>query len=129
MKSLRGMQKLSILVIPLVVLIFSALACGGEAATPTPTSTPTPAALFLNVTSPEDESTVSTGNVTVSGSTIPGAVVSVSVDDNTWIADVDQNGNFQAVVPLEAGPNLIEVVASDQQGNEQSSSISIIYVT
>ena len=99
MKSFRDMRKLAILLIPLVVLMFSALACGGKAAIPT--STPTPAALFLKVTSPEDESTVSTGNVTVSGSTIPGAVVSVSVGDNTVIADIDQNGNFQAVVPLE----------------------------
>jgi hypothetical protein len=134
MKSFRDMRKLSIVLIPLVMLVltFSALACAGKGATPTPTPTPTPistpapAALFLNVTSPEDESTVNTANVTVSGSTIPGAVVSVSVGDNTVMADVDQDGNFQAVVPLEEGPNQIDVAASDQQGNEQSSTVSVM---
>lgn len=130
MKSLRGMRKLTIVSIPLIVfvLIFGALACAGKGATPTPapTATPTPPALFLKVTAPEDESAVSTGNVTVSGVTIPGAVVSVSVGNNTVIADVDQNGNFQAVVPLEEGPNQIDVVASDLQGNEQSSTVTVM---
>jgi hypothetical protein len=44
------------------------------------------------------------------------------------IANVDQNGNFSVTVNLEEGPNLIEVVASDQLGNEKSSSIAVIYV-
>jgi hypothetical protein len=60
--------------------------------------------------------------------TIPGAVVSVSIDDIVEIANVDQNGNFSVTVNLEEGPNLIEVVASDQLGNEKSSSIAVIYV-
>lgn len=118
------MRKLAIALIPFTaVLIFSAFACGGEAATPTPAST----ALFLKVTSPQDQSTVSTANVTVSGSTIPDAVVSISVDDSIVIADVDQNGNFQAVVTLEEGPNFIEVDASDPLGNQVSASVSIVY--
>ena len=128
------MRKLAMVLISLVliVLVSSVLACAGKGPTPTstPTSTstpaPTPAALFLRVTSPEDESAVSTGNITVTGSTIPGAVVSVSVGDNTVMADVDQNGNFRAVVPLEEGPNQIVVVASDQQGNEQSSTVTVM---
>ena len=130
MKSLSGMRKLTIVLIPLAVLalMLGALACAGKGATPTatPTTTVTPTALFLQVTSPEDESTVSTGNVTVTGSTIPGAVVSVSVGNNTVMADVDQNGNFQAVIALEEGPNQIDVVASDQLGNEQSANVTVM---
>jgi len=123
------MRKLTIVLIPLIVLVLmlGAFACGKEA-TPTPTPTPTPAALFLEITSPVDESTVSTGNVTVSGSTIPGAVVSISIDDSTVIADVDPNGNFQTVVPLEEGPNFIEVIASDPLDNQVSDNVTIVYI-
>jgi len=119
------MRKLTIVLIPLIVLVLmlGAFACGKEA-----TPTPTPAALFLEITSPADESTVSTGNVTVSGSTIPGAVVSISIDDSTVIADVDPNGNFQTVVPLEEGPNFIEVIASDPLDNQVSDNVTIVYI-
>jgi len=139
------MRRLVIVLILLIVLVLvlGAFACTGKqaipapsstptptsiaAATPTPpTSTATPAALFLKVTSPEDQSAVSTASIQVSGSTIVGAVVSVSVNDNTQMADVDQNGNFQVTVPLEEGPNQIDVVASDQEGNEQSSTITVM---
>jgi len=44
------------------------------------------------------------------------------------IADVDQDGNFSVTVNLEEGPNIIEVVASDQLGHEKSYSIAVIYV-
>jgi hypothetical protein len=134
------MRKLVIVLIPLiVVLALGAFACAGEGTTPTvsptpalthtavPTATPASTALFLKVTSPQDQSTVSTANVTVSGSTIPGAVVSVSVDDSVVIADVDQSGNFQAVVTLDEGPNFIEVDASDSLGNQVSANLSVVY--
>lgn len=117
------MRKLTMVLIPLIVLILvlGAFACGKGA-------TPIPTALFLQITSPADESTVSTQNVTVSGKTIPSVVVSVSADDNTVIADVDQNGNFEAVVQLEEGPNYIEVIASDPLDNQVSDNITIVYI-
>ena len=149
------MRRLVIVLITLIVLalMLGAFACTGKQATPAPSSTPastsiaaatpaptpilaatpapststaTPAALFLTVMSPQDESAVSTSSIQVTGSTIVGAVVSVTVNDNTQMADVDQNGNFQATVPLEEGPNQIDVVASDQQGNEQSANITVM---
>jgi len=96
--------------------------------THTYTPTPTPTVLLLQITQPIDGAQVSTSAVLVIGKTIPGAVVSVSIDDIVEIANVDQNGNFSVTVNLEEGPNLIEVVASDQLGNEKSSSIAVIYV-
>jgi hypothetical protein len=84
--------------------------------------------LLLEITQPKDGAQVSTGSITVSGKTIPGAVVSAAIDDTVAIADIDQDGNFSVTVNLEEGPNLIEVVASDQLGNEKSSSIAVIYV-
>ena len=96
--------------------------------TPTAKQTPTPTVLLLQITQPIDGAQVSTSAVLVTGKTIPGAVVSVSIDDIVEIANVDQNGNFSVTVNLEEGPNLIEVIASDLQGNEKSSTIAVIYV-
>lgn len=96
--------------------------------TPKPTSTVTPAALFLEIIQPVDGVQVRTSAIPVICKTIPSAVVSVSVDDNVEIANVDENGNFSVMVTLEEGPNIIEVIASDLQGNEKSSTVTVIYV-
>ena len=98
--------------------------------TPTPTATPipSPAALSLTVTEPQDESVVDTLNITVSGKTTPGAVVSVSVNDNVDMANVGSDGAFSLAVTLEEGPNSIEIIASDQTGNEMSSMLSVVYI-
>lgn len=123
----------------LIVLVILALGititgCAGEEISPTatpstsPTPTPIATALFLTVTEPLDGAQVSTNSVLVAGTTSPGAVVSVMFDDEVIVADVDQNGGFSATVTLEEGPNFIEVVASDQRGNEKSSVLAVIYV-
>ena len=52
----------------------------------------------------------------------------IEEDGNTETANVDQKGNLQVVIPLKDDANLIEVVASDQQGNERSSTVTVIYV-
>lgn len=96
--------------------------------TPKPTSTVTPTALFLEIIQPVDGIQVRTSAIFVIGKTIPSAVVSISADDNLEIANVDENGNFSAMVTLEEGPNFIEVIASDQQGSEKSSIVTVIYV-
>jgi len=79
--------------------------------------------LTLLVKSPLDESIVSASTITVIGSTSPNAVVSV----DGQLATVDAAGNFQLAVTLDEGPNIIEVVASDINGNELSAILSIIY--
>ena len=102
---------------------------------PTPTPTPPPGGpatltpeeadrLFLQITQPEDESIVSTGAVAVQGSTTVDAVVSV----NGAVVEVDAQGAFEAIVALEEGPNLIEVVASDLTGAKESVDIVVVYL-
>ncbi len=93
--------------------------------TPTPTPTPTPKPeFFLTVTQPADDSIINADKVEVMGRTTPGAVVSV----NGELAEVDEEGNFTMMVVLEEGPNIIEVLASDLEGNEDSRTLVIIYV-
>ena len=77
----------------------------------------------LTVTEPQDETTVYTSDIVVKGQTNSDAVVSV---DGVTI-EVDAEGNFSTTVTLEEGPNLIEVLASDFEGNEGSVVLTVIY--
>ena len=70
------------------------------------------------------ESIVHTDTISLSGLTRPDAVVSV----NGVIVDVGSTGEFTAVVTLDPAPNLIEIVASDFQGNKVSAVLTIIYI-
>lgn len=81
--------------------------------------------LFLTVTQPVNNITTNRGEVEVKGRTSPGAVVSV----NGELAEVDDGGNFTAMVVLEEGPNIIEIIASDLEGNQESSTLAIVYVS
>jgi len=96
--------------------------------TPTLPPTTTPTALFLVITQPTDGAQVSASNIGITGKTIPGAVVSVSINDEIEIVIAGQDGKFTIAVALEEGPNLIEVVASDQQGNEKFATVTVIYI-
>jgi hypothetical protein len=75
---------------------------------------------------PEDESVVSAASVTVSGSTLPGVVVSISVDGFLEVTVADGAGDFAVAVPLESGPNYIEVVASNVEGKETTVVLTVI---
>ncbi len=100
---------------------------------PTPTATATatatpegalPSELFLEITEPADESVVSQAAITVRGLTTPDAIVSVGGQT----VDVDAQGEFVVEISLEPGPNIIELVASNLEGMEESTLISLIYI-
>jgi len=79
--------------------------------------------LTLQVLSPQDEAVVNTPQVDVIGSAPAGAVISINDD----ILIVGADGQFKTTVALDEGPNLIEVVASDDNGNETSFILTITY--
>jgi glucodextranase-like protein len=79
--------------------------------------------VWLKVTSPQDGDTVSTSQVDVIGSAPAGTVVSVDED----ILIVGEAGQFKSTVSLEEGPNLIEIIASDENGNETSLEFTVVY--
>ena len=109
------MRRVLILLVVLATLL--GVGCNGTA-TPPPSQ-----GFFLEVTEPQDEAVVSTSPICVSGSTSPGVEVSV----NGELIDVDEQGNFAAMVELEEGPNAIEVIATDYEGNEESCILAVIY--
>ncbi|UCC61212.1 MAG: hypothetical protein JSV02_05175, partial [Dehalococcoidia bacterium] len=112
------------------------------APTPTPVSTPVPLltvvptpvsqsayipnALFLQIIEPQDGSEIRSGDGIINGRTIPGAVISVFVNDDIIVADVNYSGDFSVEVVYELGPNMVEVLASDHKGNSIYSSFVVI---
>jgi len=92
---------------------------GQSGATQPPSGEP----LTLQVLSPQDGTSVKTPQVLVVGTSTPGAVVTVNDD----IIEVGADGKFQSTVALVQGKNVVEIVASDDQGNEQNIELTVIY--
>ena len=78
---------------------------------------------FLEVLAPPDETVVDTSPIPVSGITSYKAEVSV----NGELLDIDEEGDFTTLVELEEGPNVIEVIATDYEGNEKVCILTVIY--
>jgi len=70
--------------------------------------------LPLQVTEPADAANLTTDMITVKGQTQPGATINV----NDQVDTADENGNFSVPVNLQDGPNVIDVIASDDNGNQ-----------
>jgi hypothetical protein len=97
-------------------------------ATPVDTSVAAPAmdqpTLFLTLVNPVDQDVevrLETAQLTIQGVTLPGAVVSI----DGHLVDTDDQGNFVGVTALDEGANEIEVVASNDQGNQVNTSIFV----
>ena len=82
-----------------------------------------PLPLFLVVTEPTNQSIVAGSPVPLSGRTSPNAVVSV----NGVSVPVNDLGIFSTTVRLDAGPNIIDVVATDATGDQLSAVVAIIF--
>ena len=96
--------------------------------TPTPASTPTPTPapdeFVLHIVEPVAAETLTTNpTLLVSGRTRVDAVVTV----NDTFVDPDIDGRFSTEIPLDEGPNIIEVVASIATGEELSTVLVVIY--
>ncbi len=94
-------------------------------ATPQPGANPTVAsgALWLNILSPLDQAVVNVAQIEVVGQAPPDTVVTI----NDEIVVVGPEGQFTVVVALVEGPNAIEVVASDVEGTEIDTILSVVY--
>jgi hypothetical protein len=102
----------------------------GSAATDTTTVLPVAdqaatAVLFVRVVIPiEDDVEVplATTALAISGVTLGNAVL--SVDGN--LVDVDEQGGFTAMAQLDEGANEIEIVASDADGNQVTTTLFVV---
>ena len=82
-------------------------------------------ALFLRVVDPiEDDLEVplSMPALVIGGVTLSDAVVSVDGD----LVDIDDQGGFVAVAQLDEGANQIDIVASDSDGNQVTTTLFVV---
>ena len=84
---------------------------------------PTPVAGLVTILSPVDGAVVNTPYVEVKGLAAPDTVLTL----NDEILVVDQSGTFSLQLPLVEGPNQIQIVASDLDGNEVELELVVTY--
>lgn len=79
--------------------------------------------LWMKVLSPQNGATVTTPTIKVIGQAPAETVVTV----NDEIILVTQDQTFEQEITLQKGSNLIEVLASDESGNEVYVPITVVY--
>jgi len=90
--------------------------------------TPTPQSLLV-ITSPEDNSISSKEKIEVSGKTTSEATVVILYQEGEKIIEANSEGIFSSEITLVGGSNEITVSTYDDQGNEISKTITVVYST
>lgn len=72
---------------------------------------------------PQDGAVLAEPQTAVSGEASPGTVLTI----NDEILYLEEGGEFSVTLILEEGPNVIEIVASDNLGNEVFTILSVFY--
>lgn len=75
---------------------------------------PSPVITTLKVFSPQDGDYINSDTVTVTGQAEPGAIISV----NDQLGTANSSGNFSIPITLTEGPNAIDVVSIDDDGDQ-----------
>jgi len=87
-------------------------------------NTPTPAANFqVTLDTPRDGETTNTSPLLVTGMAVPNAIISV----NDVVGVANGEGRFSLMVPLQAGPNVLEVIASQPNGQQAYVIATVMY--
>jgi hypothetical protein len=95
----------------------------------TPSPTPSASQLSLVITSPEDNSIINKEKVSIVGKTSSGATIIIAYEEGEKIIEADENGNFSTEITLVGGANEITVSAYDEQGNEVTKILNLVYST
>jgi len=96
----------------------------------TPIPTQTQEKMQLTIISPEDNNLVNKEKVQIVGKTSPGgAEVAAAYPDGEKIIEADENGDFTIDITLVGGGNEITISAFDNQGNEASKTLNLVYST
>jgi len=77
----------------------------------------------LEISEPQNESTVNTADITIKGLTNKDIIVKVQ----NVPAVIDQEGNFSSPIRLKEGENIIKITAEDKAGNNESIELKIIF--
>jgi hypothetical protein len=83
----------------------------------------------LSVLSPEDESITDQEEIKVAGNTFANAFVVILVNNQEYITQTDETGNFSTDVTLETGSNILQVNSISEDGVKAKKEVTTIYTT
>lgn len=93
------------------------------------TPTPSPPPISLEIENPRDESIIDKETVVLSGKTDPRAILAIFTEEGELIIEADEWGRFETEIKLAEGANEITVISFDEEGNEASQSMTVVYST
>lgn len=101
-----------------------------EEVSPISQTTPTisPAVFSLSILSPEDQSVQDKNKITLTGTTEPGSQVIIISQLEEDIVETDASGKFSSNLTLDTGTNQITVTAVNQDGDEATKNIDVVYL-
>lgn len=81
------------------------------------------------ITSPENNTLISTGKTTITGATTPKSNIIIATATDTFTGKSDETGNFKININLDTGLNIIKISSVDPNNNQKDTSINITYST
>ncbi len=94
------------------------------------TPTPTPEEkLPLTIISPENHALLNQEKLTIVGKTLPRATVALTWEEGETVIEADENGDFSQEITLVGGGNEINLSVFDNEGNETSKTLNLVYST
>lgn len=91
-----------------------------------PSPSPT---MGLQLTQPENNIVVSQSKVKISGQSSPEAVIATYSESKEVFSQADEDGDFSFDFPLSAGSNKITITSIDEEENQQTANIIVVYTT
>jgi len=85
--------------------------------------------LALEIIEPKNNSISDEEEITIKGNADPSTVITIIYQECEEIIEADEEGNFEAEITLVGGANEIQISAFDEEGNEASKILNIIYST
>lgn len=96
----------------------------------TPDATPLASAQStLSITSPDDEIITDQEEITIAGTSTPDSFIVIIVNNQETVTTSDSSGNFSIQSELEAGSNIIQIHALDEDGNSIIKERTVIFST
>jgi hypothetical protein len=94
-----------------------------------PSPTPITNSIYLNISSPTDESVTDNKTITVSGQTAPNATIVIMTESNQEVIQSSGQGDFSTTIVANSGENLIRITAFGSDGQSISTQRTITYST
>jgi hypothetical protein len=85
--------------------------------------------MSLDIVSPQDNSLLDQEEIEITGKTSPLANIVILSEEGEEIIQADEQGEFKETITLSGGANEITITAIDQNGNEASKVLNLVYST